>query len=69
MTLEQNHVSTCPVASVLVLDVPVQRLLESLLIKVVTDEANGATKDEESVKCTNREVFRSLIRCESAGAL
>lgn len=33
--------------------VPVERLLETLLIQVVTDETDRATQDEETVKGTD----------------
>lgn len=39
----------------------VERSLETLLVEVVTDEADGATEDEEAVEGTDLDVLLSFL--------
>jgi len=48
-----------------VVGVTVQRLFETVLVDIVTNEANGTTKHEQTVKNTHIKVLRDLILRES----
>lgn len=43
----------CHVDEDIVRRVTIQRCLEALLVKMMADEANGATKNEETIEGTN----------------
>jgi hypothetical protein len=47
----------------------VERLLESLLVKVMTNETDRSSEDEESVECTDGEVLSGLLWGEGTRAL
>jgi len=48
---------------------PVERLLEELLVQEVTDESDGSTENEETVKGSDLEVLGSLLLREGTGAV
>lgn len=48
--------------------VTVERLLEALLVEVVTDESDRATEDEQTVESSNLEVLVGLLASEGAGS-
>jgi len=48
---------------------PVERLLEELLVQEVTDESDGSTEDEETVEGSDLEVLGSLLLREGTSAV
>lgn len=46
--------------------VTVQGSLQPLLVKMMTDETDATTENEETVECTDLDVLLSFIRIESA---
>jgi hypothetical protein len=43
----------------------VQRCTQTLLIKVVTNETDAAAENEETIQCSNLDIFISFFWCES----